>query len=471
MPRFVGREVELRSLDRELDRVRKNVGSDRPGRCVLLRGRRRVGKSRLAEVFIERAGVPSLFFTASRQGDRELGLFAEEVRGSDLAGTDIFAETTPTTWDAALRLLGQALPDDAPSIVVFDELPYLVEDDRSVEATLQKQWDRVLSRKPVLLLLIGSDIAMMEALNTHGRAFFQRGTEMVVPPLSPAETGEVVGSAGAAEAFDAYLITGGLPLVCQEWTRGASVWAYLAGAGLEPTSALVVSAERTLTAELPAEALARSVLDQIGAGERTFTTIARAAGGLHATSAARAMEILTYKRVVARDLPLSTRPSRDARYRVADPYLRFWLRFIGPHLAEVERGRGDRIIARLREGWAAWRGRAIEPIVREALARVLPMEGIDGPVVGAYWTRTNSVEVDLVGADRPLAKEITFAGSIKWLDARSFETSDLNSLAGAAAQVPGAGPGTPLVAVSRSGVTAKGAALRLGPHELLRAWA
>lgn len=248
------------------------------------------------------------------------------------------------------------------------------------------------------------------------------------------------------------------------------MWAYLAGAGLEPTSALVVSAERTLTAELPAEALARSVLDQIGAGERTFTTIARAAGGLHATSAARAMEILTNKRVVARDLPLSIRPSRDARYRVADPYLRFWLRFIGPHLAEVERGRGDRIIARLREGWAAWRCRAIEPVVREALARVLPMEGIDGPVVGAYWTRTNSVEVDLVGADRSLAKEITFAGSIKWLDACSFETSDLNSLAGAAAQVPGAGPGTPLVAVSRSGVTAKGTVLRLGPDELLSAW-
>jgi hypothetical protein len=229
----------------------------------------------------------------------------------------------------------------------------------------------------------------------------------------------------------------------------------------------VVSAERTLAAEFPVEALARSVLNQIGAGERTFTAIARAAGGLHSASAARALEILTYKRVVSRDLPLSTRPSRDARYRVADPYLRFWLRFVGPHLAEVERGRGDRVVARVREGWPAWRGRAIEPVIRDAVARLLPMKGVDGPVVGGYWTRTNSVEVDLIGADRPQAKAITFAGSIKWLEARPFETPDLNSLVRAAAQVPGAGPRTPLVAVSRSGTTARGAALRLGPDDLI----
>ena len=232
MPRFVGRETELRLLGRELDLVRKGIGGNHPGRCVLLRGRRRVGKSRLAEVFVERAGAPSLFFTASRQGDREVHLFAEEVRGSDLPGADIFAETAPSTWDAGLRLLGQALPDDSVSIVVFDEFPYLVEDDRSIEATLQKQWDRILSRKPVLVLLIGSDIATMEALNTHGRALFQRGTEMAVPPLSPAETGEIVGAADAGDAFDAYLVTGGLPLICGEWPHGEPLWSYLAGAAL-----------------------------------------------------------------------------------------------------------------------------------------------------------------------------------------------------------------------------------------------
>ncbi|HMR49488.1 MAG TPA: hypothetical protein PKE40_09505 [Arachnia sp.] len=34
------------------------------------------------------------------------------------------------------------------------------------------------------------------------------------------------------------------------------------------------------------------------------------------------------------------------RYRVADPYLRFWLALLGPYLPEIERGRGDRVLAR-----------------------------------------------------------------------------------------------------------------------------
>ncbi|HVC15185.1 MAG TPA: ATP-binding protein [Acidimicrobiales bacterium] len=469
MPTFVGRVAELRSLHRLLERVR--AGGDKPGQCVLIRGRRRVGKSRLAEVFVQRAAVPSCFFTASRQRSGELALFAEEVRGSGLSGAALFEGNEPTNWDAGLRLLAQALPDDSVSVVVIDEFPYLVEDDETVEATFQKQWDRNLSKKPVLLLLIGSNLAMMEALNTHRRAFFQRATEMAVPPLSPAETANIVGAADSGEAFDAALVTGGLPLICEEWPTGASMWDYLDEALSDPTSALIVSAERSLAAEFPSEVQARVVLEQIGSGERTFTNIARAAGGLHAASASRTLDLLTDKRVVARDVPLSTRPSREARYRVADPYLRFWLRFVGPHLAEIERGRGDRVVARIRSVWTTWRGRAIEPVVREALARLLPIGDIDGPVVGGYWTRTNTPEVDLVGADRePVAKKITFSGSIKWLDDQAFSTADLKTLARKTNEIPGAGPETPLVVVSRSGVTAKGAALSLGPEELLRAF-
>ena len=471
MPSFVGRERELRSLAAALDLVRSAVRSPEPGRCLLMRGRRRVGKSRLAEVFAEGSGAPTLYFTASKQGARELGLFAEEAVASTLPNGSLFAGAHPDSWDAALRLLAQALPATEPSIVIVDEFPYLLDADPSIEATFQKQWDRTLSRLPVLFILVGSDLGMMEALNTHDRAFYQRGSEMVVPPLSPAETAAIVGSATAADAFDAYLVTGGLPLICAEWPTGMPLWDYLAHALDEPTSALIVSAERALAAEFPSETLAHTVLTQIGSGEMTFTNIARAAGGLRATSATRALDLLTAKRVVTREVPLSTRPSKEARYRVADPYLRFWLQFIGPHLPEIERGRSDRVITRLQAGWPAWRGRAVEPVIREALSRLLPLDGLDGAAVGGYWTRTNVPEVDLIGADRaPLARNVTFAGSIKWLEDKPFDSGDLGALAAATSLVPGADERTPLLAVSRSGCSAHPAAI-LGPDELLAGWA
>ena len=471
MARFVGRRRELQSLQRELDKVRATPRDASPGRCLLVRGRRRVGKSRLIEEFCSAAGVPYVFFTASQQGAREPDLFAQEVAGSDLPGRELLSDATPHTWDAALRLLGAALDDGGPTVVVIDEFPYLVADDPSVEATLQKQWDRALSKQRLLLIIVGSDLAMMEALNSHGHPFFQRGTEMIVPPLSPSETGTIVGSADATDAFDAYMITGGLPLVCDEWPAQATIWQFLEDALGEPTSAVIVSAERALGAEFPDDTQARLVLGQIGTGEMTFSNIARAAGGLQATSLKRSLDVLTAKRIVARETPLSTRPSREARYRVVDPYLRFWLRFIGPHLAEIERGRSDRVVARIRNDWTTWRGRVIEPIVREALTRLSPIPGLpDADAVGAYWTRTNVPEVDIIAADRsPVATRLAYVGTIKWLDHAPLDQADLNRLAADLSKVPGADTSLPLIAVSRAGVTAVGAA-SLGPEDLIAAW-
>jgi len=472
---FVGRSREISRLERELDGVRQ--AGDRPGRCVMLRGRRRVGKSRLVEAFCQRASVPSVFYAAAGVPiAQELSQFAAEVRGSELPGRDVFDDVTLETWAAGLRLLADALPANEPSIVVLDEVPYLVAADPGFEGTLQQVWDRVLSRKPVLLLLIGSDLSMMEALDTYGRPFHQRGKPMVLDPLSPTEVAAMTGLDPAA-AFDAYLVTGGLPLICAEWRSGMNRTRFLRESLSDPTSALTVSAELALAAEFPVAAQARLVLSAIGTGERTFTLIQRAAGGLPPASLTRSLDLLISKRVVVADRPLSTRPSKDTRYRIADPYLRFWLYFLGPHLGEVDRGRGDRVLARIDAGWASWRGRAVEPVVREALSRLLPddrlrhVEPADVAVIGGYWTRTNDVEIDLVAGDRsPVAQRIGFVGSIKWHERSTFDSHDLARLHVHRARVPGADESTPLVAVGRIRSELSGLDTSYGAEDLLQAW-
>ncbi len=472
---FVGRSAELAWLDRQLDEVR--AGGDRPGRCVMLRGRRRVGKSRLVEAFCQRAAVPSVFYAASGAAvAQELDMFADEVRTSDLPGRDVFDDITAESWAAALRVLADALPAESPSVVVLDEMPYLMIGDPAFEGTLQQIWDRVLARKPVLLVLIGSDLSMMEALNSYGRPFHQRGKPMVLDPLTPGEVGAMTGL-GPADAFDAYLVTGGLPLLCAEWRPGTDVDGYLRQALADPTSALVVSAELALAAEFPPQAQARAVLTAIGSGERTFGAIRQATGGLPTASLVRALDLLTGKRAVVAERPLSTSPSRETRYRIADPYLRFWLYFLGPHVGEVDRGRGDRVVARIAAGWTSWRGRAVEPIVREALSRLLPddrtpwLDPADASVIGGYWTRSNDVEVDLVAVDRaPVARRIGFVGSIKWHDRPDFDTHDLVRLHQHRARIPGADDETPLVAVGRARPEVAGLDAGYGADDLIRAW-
>jgi hypothetical protein len=453
-----------------LDEIREQADAARPGKCVIVRGRRRIGKSALVEEFIEQQQVPSVFFTAEIGfGGEPLREFTEAVRVSTLPDAHVFDEATPGNWAAALRQLAGVLPDDRPSVVVLDELPYLMDPDGVFESVLQRSWDRELSRKPVLLILVGSDLSMMEALTAYGRPFYQRGTPLKIGPLNPADVAAMAGLP-PAEAFDAALVTGGLPIICARWQHGEDTRSFLARELANPVSPLVVSAQLTLAAEFPDQAQARIVLAAIGSGERTFTNIARAAGDIAHSTLTRATDVLIRKGIVAGELPLSLSPSKERRYRITDSYLRFWLAFLGPHLAEVDRMRSDLTLARIDRSWTDWRGRAVEPLVRDALARLLPAQDIPAAaVIGGYWTRSNDVEIDLVGADRePVAKQLLFLGSVKWLETATFDEHDLIDLQRHRDRVTP--DPLPLIAVSRSGVSTRHADAAFTAAGLIGAW-
>ena len=446
MARFVGREAEIGRLDALLAQVR--AGGEEPGRAISIRGRRRVGKSRMVAEFARRAEVPYVHFNASHGSTaHELARFEAEVGRSTLPDRDLFV--AGFDWEATLRSLALVLPRDTPSVVVIDEVPYLTREDPTFEGALQSVWDRVLSRLPVLLILVGSNRAEMERLTSYDRPFYMRGTELELGPLTVSDVAAMTGL-GAADAVDAYVVTGGLPLVLREFPRGASVEKFLADAVANPLSALLVSGERMVTAELPAEANARVVLESIGSGETTYGAIANAAG-LSESTLLRSLELLVDRRLVVVDRPLSTKGERNTRYRIEDPYLRFWLAFLADQIPVVESGRADVVLDGIRRRWSGWRGRAVEPVIRDLLWRSRDLLPADAAVVGSWWNRSNSVEVDVVGADRaPVARSIAYVGSIKWRENKPFTAADGTALAASRSSIPGAAE-APLVAVSRAG--------------------
>jgi uncharacterized protein len=474
---FRGRAADLHLLGSQLAAVAAGRGSD-PGRAIIVTGRRRVGKSRLVQEFCDRSGVPYVIFQATRGRNpaAERADFSATLAQSALPGAALVADLRAGDWNQALRMLAVAVPDDAPCIAVIDEVPWLVAEDREFEGALQTVWDRHLSAKPVLLVLIGSDISVMEALQTYGRPFFGRAVPMAVSPLNLAGVSEFTGLA-AADAIDALLITGGFPEIVQSWDPGMDRKAFLRQCVSDPLSPLLAAGELSLLGEFPEATLSRAVLEAVGAGERTFAAIATEAGAgapLSSGTLSPILNTLLAKRVLAADTPLSAKPGdRNKRYRVADAYLRFWLALLARVLPLVERGRGDLALARIEKSWPGWRGRAVEPVIRESLLRILPDTAWSRTeAIGGYWNRQNNPEIDLVGADRaPVASRIDFIGSIKWLEDKPFGRRDYDELVRDLLAVPGAQPDTPLVAVSRCGV-AEGTpvAAHWGPADLVRAW-
>ncbi len=467
---FVGRERDLTRLEGILGQV-KETGR---GALIAMRGRRRVGKSRLAEEFGRESGCPYVYFTAVQQpGDAELNRFVEELALSAAPrAADVAAGLRPQNWEAALELAAEGATAERPLILILDEFPYLADKDPSIEAVLQKVWDRSLQAAPVLVLLIGSDEAMMRALNEQGRPLYGRLREMVVRPLSPAAVGELL-DLGPADALDAQLVIGGFPVLALEWGAGRSRDEYLRDALIDPTSFLIVSAERTLSAEFPAPA-PRAVLAAIGAGARAHSAILGRTN-LSATAVNDTLTALQARGVVQRLTPYSTRSARKTvLWEIADPYMRFWLRFIDGNIDLVERGRGALLLDALEREWPSYRGRAIEHLVREAIELLLPDEGRFGAArhVGGYWNRTGAVEIDLVGGDAtPVARQIAFVGSIKWRQSRPFDRADTLELAKHREEVPGATAETPLLGVSSSGFSDDAPLdVRLAPENLIAAY-
>lgn len=66
----------------------------------------------------------------------------------------------------------------------------------------QKVWDHAFQKAPVLVIAIGSDEAMMDALTDYRRPLYDRAREMVIHPLTPAEVAEML-ELPPADALDA----------------------------------------------------------------------------------------------------------------------------------------------------------------------------------------------------------------------------------------------------------------------------
>lgn len=378
---FFGRRGVMSVLSGHLDHVVKS-GS---GRILAVRGRRQVGKSTVVERFVESSKTPYVFVTAVYQASARQQLrdataaISESTRR--LPEVELLTQTPAGTWREWLGRLAIAARS-GPVIAVLDEFPWLTDGDPTMEGEVQVQWDRALEKLPILLILIGSDVGMMSRLSEHGRPLFGRMFPMVVPALNPAEIREALPRRSAMQVFDAYLITGGYPRLVTDLAnhRSPSATQYVTASLEDPYSPLITTGRLSLDAEFPEPQFAYQVLSAIGASDTANPGFLNLLGAIDdaterkrvETAMTRALRTLTdAKGLIEREMPAWAAPSSKLRrYRVTDPYLRFWFRYIERNVDPIARGRSDLAIGRFERDWEPWRGRSVEPVVREALQRL-----------------------------------------------------------------------------------------------------
>jgi AAA+ ATPase superfamily predicted ATPase len=476
---FFGRLPALRTLGQLVT----DVAGSGSGKLLTVRGRRQVGKSRLLTHFTENSGLAYLYFSAVKNaptGQQLSALKADAATATrPLPGLDALFASPPGSWSEVFSKIAVACRT-TPSIVVLDEFPWAVEADPTLEGTLQNAWDRQLERVPVLLVLVGSDVAMMERLTNHDRPLFGRSRTMVVNPFDPGECASALGGErDPMDVFDTHLITGGYPRLVAGAARVRHALEFAEEQLADETSELIVTAQLSLDAEFPPDAQSRRVLSAIGWTELGAPAFGQVVGNLGESGAAetavtRALKVLAHtKRVVAVDHPVGTEPSsRLRRYRIADPYLRFWFRFAEPQLANIARGRADLAVAGLQRGWPSWRGKAIEPTVHEGLLRMAPdLENLADVVhVGGWWNRNNNPEVDIAAARDAKGRSIAAVGTVKWRENTPITRNEVATLHNARTILPGAANALLLGVCPAGAHPDAGLDLELSARQLLAAW-
>jgi uncharacterized protein len=393
---------------RELDRLVEAI--ERPPQLVVLRGRRRIGKSfLLIHVLGRRRGV---FFQADEQTERaHLDLLAREVAA--LLGPRVPLRFE--SWDEALETLGE-LAREEPLAVVLDEFQWLRAAQPSLDSIVQRHWDRWQREgTPITLILSGSALRLMEQLLDPGAPLYGRADyRPLLPPLDFRDASRLAAKGlDAEEKLRRYAVLGGTPQY-QVWGGKGDLMGLIAERILSKGESLYEEPLHLLREEqeIRDPATYFAIVREIAAG-RTRTGEISNATQVPTPNLAKMLSRLEALGYLEGRAPLGPKgpEPRRASYRLTDPFLRFWFRFVFPNRSLLERGRVKEVLRIVERDMDTFMGRAFEDCCREWVGRYAVDAIPTSQHLGCWWSRDGQVEVDIVGTSRG---RYDLLGSCKW---------------------------------------------------------
>lgn len=409
--------MDGRLVDRELELEELRALARRPGpHLALLYGRRRIGKTFLLDHVWEDEG--RFYFLAAdttpEQNRREL---LRELSG--WTGREYEPEDYPS-WRTVFRVFAE-LAGNQSLVVVLDEFQYLMGSEEGVVSQLNAVWDREVADKDLTLVLAGSQVSTMAALEAgdsplYGRIDWRRRLR----PFDYLDAGRMLPERWSLrDRAYGYGIFGGTPRYLaaidpEEELADAVVRTFLSPRG-EIHLQLEHLVEQEQGIRSPGEY--RAVLAAVARGRTGISEIADLAGlGDRRHVAARALETLEALELVHRERNFGAGRTTPWRFRIADNAVRFWYRFVHPNRSRLETGDPAAVWERqVRPHLDTAMGSVFERIARQGFERFHENWGLPGAVRRARWEgqdrNRRSIEIDLVAE---LDDGTLLTGEVKW---------------------------------------------------------
>src|SRR5581483_9565685 len=326
-PRFVNRSDELAWLVE---------GWDGSPQFRILYGRRRVGKSTLLDEFARsrRAVVYQAVEGTVQDHLRDVTAVLAEFTDDPV----LRAGPLPN-WQAVLSYAAR-LAAAEPFLFVLDEYQYAAEADDALASVVQRWWSREVENKglPLYFVICGSYVRFFEKKVLNGPMYGRNTGIWKLAPLRCADVALMFPNWDAEDQVRVYAVLGGVPYYLRQFNPARDLAWNIAHHILRKGAALFAEAELVMREELRDPGVYFSILRAIEDGCTQHGEIVNRVrppdDRQPLTSYLGTLEGLGF----AEPTKTVVGSSRQV-WRIADPYLRFWFKYVLPNKRRLERAR------------------------------------------------------------------------------------------------------------------------------------
>ena len=401
---FVGRKSELKKLEALYASGRFE--------CVVIYGRRRVGKTSLIHEFIK--GKDSIFYTGLETDSNEnLEHMSRSIMKPPFGegAAPVFPNFQEALDVVHERSLEQRL------IFVIDEYPYLAASYRGFSSLLQTEIDHKFKNGKLFLILCGSSMSFMETqvLGYKSPLYGRRTAQMRIRPFGFFETCSFYRGFSFEDLAGIYGITGGVPQYLALMDDSLGLADNIKKNFLDPSAYLFEEPGNLLKQEVREPAGYNAILRAIATGSSKNAEIASKVS-MESSACSAYLRNLISLDILKKETPVTEKTSRRTLYSISDSMFRFWYRFIPNQMMLIQNGLVERAYERIEREFSAFMGWVFEDICKEYLWRRNAAGSlcVRFTEIGRWWgndpIKRSEAEIDIVAPD----EENAIFGECKW---------------------------------------------------------
>lgn len=395
---FIGRKTELQQLN--------TLYKQDNFQCVIIYGRRRVGKTTLINEFIK--DKDAVYFTGIESTAKDnLENFSRSIAALNNANTD----NAPVYKDFRSALIDiDALAQNRKIVLVIDEYPYLARSYRPISSLLQELIDtKFKNNANLFIILCGSSMSFMEkqVLGYQSPLYGRRTAQFHIRPFTFYEAAAYYKNFSNEDLAVVYGITGGIPLYMSFITDTLSLKDNIINTFLTPSGYMYEEPFNLLNQELREPAMYNAIIRAVATGSSRISEIASKVGIENAAATSYIGKLIELG-IIEKEIPAGTAgKSRKSIYGIKDGMFRFWYKFIPENNILVQRNMPEAAWTNIQPHINEYMGKVFENICADYLLENYTNLPVQFQNFGRWWGNNPKMkreeEIDIVAANNDKA--------------------------------------------------------------------